>query len=113
MNNALKSALLSALIFPGVGHFVLKKPIQGLILTVTSIFSLYLLFTSLSEIAEQLRIQIQNSGAIPTLQELSYQLSSQGLGTPSLIVSICWIVGIIDAYRIGQTQDKNKYNELS
>jgi len=108
MSSAIKAVLLSALLFPGTGHFSLKKPIQGTILAVLTLISLYFIFTSLSEITQQLTIQMQQAGVVPSVDEITNQASSQDLSTPSWIITICWVAGIIDSYRIGSLQDKEK-----
>lgn len=108
MNKSLKAALLSALVFPGVGHFSLKKPIQGVLLSGVSIICLYFLITTSVDIAQQLIVKVQ-SGEIPMdvvkMSEIvSQQLEGSGgqrINIPSYLLMICWIVGIIDSVRIG------------
>ena len=108
MNKSLKAALLSALVFPGVGHFSLKKPIQGVLLSGVSIICLYFLITTSVDIAQQLIVKVQN-GEIPMdvvkMSEIvSQQLEGSGgqrINIPSYLLMFCWIVGIIDSVRIG------------
>jgi TM2 domain-containing membrane protein YozV len=114
MTKSLKAALISALVFPGFGHFLLKKPLQGLLLTVLAALCLYFLLTSIYDLAQQLSLQIQQGqiamdlGAIN--QALSQQASpheSSSMSIPSLLFIALWLIGIIDSYRIGTEQDKS------
>ena len=99
MNKATKAALLSALVFPGVGHFSLKKPVQGVLLSGVAFACLYFLSMTVLEIAQQLSMQIQ-SGAIPMDVEKINEMVSQELlesddqsiNTPSLVLVICWML---------------------
>jgi|TARA_R110000850_G_scaffold50989_2_gene124449 TM2 domain-containing membrane protein YozV len=110
MTKSLKAVLLSALVLPGCGHFSLKKPIQGCLLAFISTICIYILFSTTMQIAQDLSVQIQN-GQIPlnlaNLNELvSKEFNSdkaQGANASVFILSICWIIGIIDSYRIGRT----------
>lgn len=114
MSKSLKAVLLSAFVFPGIGHFSLKKPVQGVLLSGVAIVCLYLLLTTSIDIAQQMSIKIQ-SGEIPMdVEKISEMVSQQLEGgdgqrvnIPSLILLICWIAGIVDSFRIGWSQDKS------
>jgi hypothetical protein len=111
MSKSLKAALLSALVFPGIGHFSLKKPLQGSLLSGIAIVCLYFLLAAVVDIAQRLSVKIQ-SGEVPfdvtKISELvSQQLAgsdSQLVNIPSLLLVICWVVGVIDSFRIGWSQ---------
>ena len=111
MSKSLKAALLSALVFPGIGHFSLKKPVQGVLLSGVAIVCLYLLLTTAIEIAQQLSVKVQ-SGEIPMdVEKITEMVSQQLAGSddqrikmPSLLLVICWVVGVVDSFRIGWSQ---------
>ncbi len=113
MSKSLKAVLLSALVFPGIGHFSLKKPLQGSILSGITIVCLYLLLSAVVDIAQELTLKIQ-SGEVPLdVIEISELVSQQLAGSdgqlvniPSLLVVICWVVGVVDSFRIGWSQGK-------
>ncbi len=113
MSKSLKAVLLSALIFPGIGHFSLKKPLQGSILSGITIVCLYFLLAAVVDIAQELTLKIQ-SGDVPLdVIEISELVSQQLAGSdgqlvniPSLLLVICWVVGVIDSFRIGWSQGK-------
>ncbi len=60
MNKPMKAALLSAFVFPGVGHFLLKKYIPGTVLAGTAFAGLYLLIAKTVETALQIAEKIQS-----------------------------------------------------
>ena len=114
MNKPMKAALLSAFVFPGVGHFLLKKYIPGAVLAGTAFAGLYFLIAKTVERALQIAEKIQ-SGEIQldsaTITEL---VSKQATGTEvhplniaAAVLFISWLIGIIDSYRVGRAQDKN------
>ncbi len=111
MSKSLKAALLSALVFPGIGHFLLKKPVQGVLLSGVAIVCLYFLLTTAVEIAQQLSVKVQ-TGEIPMdVEKISEMVSQQLVGSddqrinmPSLLLVICWLVGVVDSFRIGRSQ---------
>ncbi|SOB77466.1 hypothetical protein SAMN04488490_3285 [Marinobacter sp. LV10R510-11A] len=113
MTKYLKAALLSALVFPGIGHFSLKKPLQGSILAGTAIVCLYFLLNAVVDTAQELSVKIQ-SGEVPLdAAKISELLSQQLAGSDgqlvniaSLLLIICWTVSIIDSFRIGWSQEK-------
>jgi hypothetical protein len=113
MSKSLKAALLSALVFPGIGHFSLKKPLQGSLLSGIAIVCLYFLLTAVVGIAQRLSVKIQ-SGEVPfDVTKISELVSQQLAGSdgqlvniPSLLLVICWVVGVIDSFRIGWSQGK-------
>ncbi|MFT6349649.1 MAG: putative membrane protein [Psychromonas sp.] len=114
MNKPIKAVLLSAFIFPGVGHLLLKRYISAAILATTALTITYLLVAKALENAMLIVDKIQSgevAADITTISELvSQQPSSEGLLSPDLMSSILliiWIVAVIDSYRIGRTQ-KNK-----
>ena len=107
MFKSYKATLLSVLVFPGVGHFSLKKPVQGLLLLIVSIVCLYFLLTITVELVQQLSVKIQ-SGEIPmdvakisdiVLQQI-VDRDDQRINMPSLVLLICWVLGVVDSFRI-------------
>ena len=113
MSKALKAVLLSALVFPGIGHFSLKKRLQGALLSGIAIVCLYFLLTSIVTIAQQISVKIQ-SGEIPLdVAKISDAVSQalagndgQPINISSLLLVICWVVGIVDSFRVGRSQDR-------
>ena len=103
LKKSTKALLLSALVFPGAGHFLLKKYKTGFvllaILSCASYFVISLMMTKAFELSDQI-----TSGAVALDPvELSAMLSSQTTAgdaqTMSLATTACmvvWVFGLID-----------------
>jgi len=116
MQKSTKAALLSALIFPGAGHMYLKKYVRGILLFAVSSLALYSLIAKTVESALQIVDKIQSSYVEPDVAALielvAKQLTDTGHGVMSLdfalaIFTLCWLIGIIDSYRVGSVLEKN------
>ncbi len=115
----MKAALLSALVFPGVGHMYLKKYISGIALFGISSAGLYYMISKTLEIAWQIVEKIENGNIEPDvatiLEVVSKRTAEIGNGMhlfniASTTIIICWLIGIIDSYRVGRTEDKKEKN---
>lgn len=114
LKKSTKAALLSALVFPGVGHVYLKKYTAGVSLAGVSFAAIYYLVAKAVETAFEITGKIQ-SGDVPldigAITELVSQQSSgadaqmQNLATTALV--ICWLIGIVDSYRAGRVREKS------
>ncbi len=112
MRKSLKGALLSGLVFPGYGQFVMKHYIRGIAL-------MLMCLTCLAVIGVKVRQQIfivlekieYGGGAIDMSEILNaVNLVDTTSGDviykfASLLLLFCWIIGIIDAYRIGRRKN--------
>lgn len=113
MKKSTKAALLSALVFPGVGHFYLKKYKAGLILAGVSFAAIYFLIAKAVESAAEISEKIQ-SGAVPLDAEAITKLVSQQpagadaqmMNIATIALVICWVIGIVDSYRAGRALKK-------
>ncbi len=109
MNKSKKAALLSAFLLPGAGHIFLKKYIAGVILASTSFSALYFLISTMVESALQITEKIQ-AGDVTAITELVTKQSTgaeaQQLNIATSVLIISWLIGIVDAYRVGRRQDK-------
>ena len=92
---------------------MLKKHIRGCLLAAVSIVCVYALLSVAIEKAQEISLKIR-SGEIPLdipriLEEVSKQAASGGTELANIstyVLLICWLVGIIDSYRLGRIQDK-------
>ena len=113
MKKSTKAALLSALVFPGVGHLYLKKYRAGLLLAGGSFAAIYYLIAKAVETASEISEKIQ-SGAVPLDAEAITKLVSQQAGgtdaqmmnVATIALGICWVIGIVDSYRVGRARKK-------
>ncbi|KAA3629987.1 MAG: hypothetical protein DWQ09_02335 [Proteobacteria bacterium] len=114
MSKSIKAALLSALLFPGIGHFYLKKPIPGTVLAVTAFAALYVLVSNALERAMQISDQILSGTVQPDPAAISQLLAQQPAGTEDTLLGIApaalltvWLIGIVGAFRAGRVHSKS------
>ena len=113
MTRSMKAALLSGLIFPGLGHMVLKQYLRGSILMLSALTALSVIVTRAIKLALTIVDRI-NSGEIPiesgAISELVSNSTSGAEGSmlniAALVVGACWLIGIIDSYRLGSFKRK-------
>lgn len=117
MKKSIKASLLSALVFPGLGHLFLKKYIPGITLSGTALAAVYIIITKTVERAMQIADKLQ-SGEIPAdasvitdlVTKQSQGAETQTLNIATVILLIVWLIGIVDAFRAGRTYDKGAQN---
>ena len=113
MTRSTKAALLSGLVFPGIGHMVLKKYLRGSALIISALIASSIIVTVVIQRALTIVDRI-NSGDIPVeTGAFAEMVSNSTNGADSLIENIsvvvlgaCWLIGIIDSYRLGIAQEK-------
>jgi hypothetical protein len=120
MRKSTIAALLSAFVFPGVGHIFLKKYIPGIALVGASLAATYYLISKTVEKTLQIVDKIQSGDVQLDVTALTGLVSKQSTGTEAqlqdiamLAIIICWLVSIVDSYRVGCVQDKNEYVEVN
>ncbi|GMR17441.1 MAG: hypothetical protein BMS9Abin32_544 [Gammaproteobacteria bacterium] len=109
LKKPMKAALLSGLVFPGLGHLFLKSYVRGIVLAGAALAGLYFLIARTMEMAYLIADQIQ-SGAVPldatgiaalmSAQESGGAARSANIAAAVLVVA--WLIGIVDAYRAGR-----------
>ncbi len=113
MKKSTKAALLSALVFPGLGHIYLKKYLPGLVLAGASFAALYYLIADATDKAFEIVDKLQSGDAPADIDSITAMLSQQPAGADAQLLNvatialvICWLVGIVDSYRVGSAADK-------
>jgi len=112
MNNSLKGAFLSGLIFPGLGQVVLKHYKQGAVIMLTVLVSLSVIVVKAVQHALAILEKIESAGGAISMSTIS-NAATQASGISGslmfnialLLIILCWIIGIVDAYRIGKKKD--------
>ena len=113
MMRSTKAALLSGLIFPGIGHMVLRQYRRGSVLMISAVIASSVIVTVVVQRALTI-VDRFNSGDVPLEPgAIAEMVSNSTSGTDSLAVNIsvmvlgaCWLFGIIDSYRLGIAQEK-------
>ena len=111
MKPSIKAALLSALVFPGAGHLLLKKYPAAAALATAASMGAYLLITQAFDIALTISAKIQN-GEIPldpvqiitAINQHTSIAQSQTASIATWVIIIAWVIGIVDAYRLGDRE---------
>lgn len=112
MRKSLKGALLSGLVFPGYGQFVLKHYIRGIAFMLIGLACLVVIGVKVLQQALIVLEKIEyGDGAIDMSEILNAvnlvgTTSSDGISKfTSLLLLLCWIIGVIDAYRTGRKKE--------
>jgi len=112
MKNSMKGALLSGLVFPGLGQIALKHYWRGFTLVLAVMACLYIMIVTAVQQAYAILDAIEAEGGMPdsdTISQAAAQAAAASdspvITVVSLLIVVCWIVAIIDAYRIGKQKD--------
>ena len=113
MKRSSKAALLSGLIFPGIGHIVLKQYLRGSVLMLSALAAFSIVVSRVFQRA-LIIVDRVNSGEIPVdTGAIAEMVSNSTSGADGFIENIavvvlvtCWLIGIIDSYRLGVAQEK-------
>lgn len=114
MKKAIKGALLSGLVYPGLGQVVLGSTGVGLafILVATAGIStiIYKIMTSISLIMDQ-TISMAESGGVSYDKMVRISINAVQNGSPLLdstptLLFLCWLCSIIHAYIVGGSLDR-------
>ena len=113
MKISTKAVLLSAFVFPGAGHLYLKIYSQGVALFGASCVAIYYVMSMAVQKAVQISEMIQSGDLQLDVEAITEFVSEQSTANESLLVNIasvafiiCWLIGIIDSYRLGCVRDK-------
>jgi len=117
MRNSVKGALLSALVLPGAGQLWLKHYLRGfaLIATVSVAFAVVALkaFRQALSILEQIETAGGAVDLVAIMGSASHSSAlSDGFMSASTLMVVCWVVGIVDAYVVGNRQDLAEQSSL-
>jgi len=114
MKKPTKAALLSALVFPGVGHVFLKRTLSGAVLAGAAFVALYVLVSSAVDRALEIVDKIQRGEIQPDIAVITELVSKQSTGTEAQIINIAtavliiaWLIGVVDSYRVGRLQGRS------
>jgi hypothetical protein len=114
MKKSSKAALLSGLIFPGIGHIFLREYFRGSALVVLSLAALSVVVTSAYQRALLVVDQIVSGDVSMEAGAIAQAVSNSTTTADSLVenaavvvLAACWLAGVIDSYRVGAAQEKS------
>ncbi|ATC84674.1 MULTISPECIES: hypothetical protein [Pseudoalteromonas] len=118
MKKELKAVLLTAIVYPGAGHFSLKKRLIGCIFA--SVFTL-LLFMTLGDIlaiaqcsANEIlagKIPMTASGILQAARNPSGECAQLGEYKYLPLMVVIWLLSMVDAYRLGKKVKPDTQNK--
>jgi hypothetical protein len=105
MKPSIKAALISALVFPGLGHFVLERRARGCWFLLPSVLAILLLIRVAAARANAILMQIESGTLAIGAQSISAQLAAPAAQDTMVTIAIavgalCWAGSIIDAFLI-------------
>jgi hypothetical protein len=113
MKKATRAVLLSALVFPGAGHIGLDHYLRGSVLMLASLSAAFVIVKSAIQRATSLLQGLNGGETIDpgsiTDMVMNTAGNSGGLAEKSAvsILVLCWLIGIIDSYRLGAAADRD------
>ncbi|MBT9612928.1 MAG: hypothetical protein IV108_06655 [Burkholderiales bacterium] len=109
MSKSIKAALWSGLVFPGAGHLFLKFNGRGIGLIAVSAICLFIIVSNAAEQAMAVLAKIEADGGMVDSSRVlalasqgSVSADTQSLSIAMMVLIVCWIVGVADAYRLGK-----------
>ena len=112
MKKSIKGALLSGLVFPGVGQIVLrhyKKGITFLLITLACLVLIAMKAVQQTLIIVEKIESMDSASDMITISNSAVQVTttydSLFFNIALLVIALCWIISIVDAYKIGKKMD--------
>lgn len=112
MNNAVKGALVSGLVFPGLGQIMLKHYKRGTVLILAVSAGLLVILVKVVGHALTILEKLESEGGSIDLGSISQAATQASTASESLTVKLlmvlivgCWIIGVVDAFWIGRKKD--------
>lgn len=106
MNRSVKAALISALVFPGAGHFYLKRGARACLFLVPTLASVVVFLNDAMEQATEIAGQIMAGTMSADPVAMAARLEQQGGSTLATVAAtvmiVCWIGATVDAYLLGR-----------
>ena len=103
---------MSGLIFPGLGQVILRHYKRGAVIMFTVLVSLSVVVVKTVQHALAILEKIESEGGAISMSTISNAATQATTTSGSLIFKLlllliifCWIIGVVDAYRIGKKKD--------
>jgi len=112
MNHSLKGAFLSGAVFPGLGQVVLKHYARGIALMLAVSAGLFVIVRTALKQAFAILEKVQWEGGTIDMATISKAAARASTSSNrltfkffSFLIVFCWLIGILDAYRMGKKKD--------
>ncbi len=113
MNLTIRATLLSALVYSGLGHFILKKYFTFTAYLIITIYSIVNLISYIYSNLSTIKVEIQNGNLeriFPAIRQALYEqdiFDNPALTTNATILFIVWLIAAVDACRIAYAKVTN------
>ncbi|MDH4110335.1 MAG: hypothetical protein OEW35_18795 [Gammaproteobacteria bacterium] len=112
MSRSLKAPLLSALVFPGLGHLVLRHYFRAAVLIVVALGALEVYGSVTVDRAMGVLDQVYSGEISADPASISAAVTAASSGPDEtradialLVMAACWLAGIVDSYRLSPPRD--------
>lgn len=117
MKNSIKAALLSGFVYPGLGQVLLKKYKRGTALIILVSISLLVIVVTAVQKALVILDKIKTADGGIDINEITKAATDATSASESimsnlafLLLVVCWIFAIVDAYIAGKKKDREEHS---
>ena len=114
MKRSTRAVLLSGLVFPGLGHIFLKQYLRGSILVLIALATASVIIRFAVRQAQVIvdgvvsgDISVDAGAMTELLSNASSGSDSTAVTVSTIIFGTCWLIGIVDSYRVGIALDNS------
>ena len=114
MNKPTTATLLSILVYPGAGHFLLKKYLAGTILAGAATVALFVVVAKMVKTAVLVADKIQRGEISVDVFSITESITqhlrgpdAQLLNIATAVLLLVWLIGIVDVYRVGRNVENS------
>lgn len=114
MKRSTRAVLLSGLVFPGLGHIFLKQYLRGSILVLIALATASVIIRFAVRQAQVIvdgvvsgDISVDAGAMTELLSNASSGSDSTAVTVSTIIFGACWLIGIVDSYRVGIALDNS------
>ena len=115
MTHSLRAVLLSGLIFPGLGQWLLGHRMRAVVFMLTVSICLIVIVHSATQQAYAVLDQLQAAGGaldLTTISDAATQatrnIDNSVVHLTLIALMLVWVVGMVDAYRMGRLNDRKE-----
>jgi TM2 domain-containing membrane protein YozV len=119
MHSAIKAALLSGLVFPGAGQIYLKRIIRGIGYIIVTLIPMVVVVADLTRMATHALDNLAGQGDAIDMTAISNaathaaaDASGLRINMLLLLMVVCWLVSVVDAFRLGRQRDRLARSEF-
>lgn len=115
MTHSLKAVLLSGLVFPGLGQWLLGHRLRAVAFILAASICLFVIVNQATQQAYAVLDQLEAAGGaldIATLSDAAIQathnIENSAVHLALIALMLVWVVSMIDAYWVGRLKDRKE-----